>query len=70
MPRPISRRELIRKLQALGFSGPVSGGRHPFMEKGNLKVHIPNEHRTDISLGLVIRIIRRAGIDHETWDRG
>lgn len=68
MPDPISRRELIRKLRRLGFSGPI-GGRYPFMEKGSLRVHIPNEHHEDISMGLVIRIIRRAGITAGEWDQ-
>jgi hypothetical protein len=31
---PISRRELIRKFRALGFEGPISGGRHSFMQAG------------------------------------
>jgi hypothetical protein len=41
---PVSRRELIRKFRRLGFSGPVSGGRHQFMQKGTLKIRIPNPH--------------------------
>jgi len=28
--KPINRRELIKRLKALGFSGPHSGGRHSF----------------------------------------
>jgi len=68
MPRPISRRELVRKLRRLGFTGPV-GGRHPFMEKGTLRVHIPNEHHQEISLGLVVRIVRRSEIGEAEWDR-
>jgi len=27
---PISRRELIKRLKTLGFTGPYSGGRHSF----------------------------------------
>jgi len=34
MPSSISRRELIKKLKALGFTGPFSGGKHQFMKKG------------------------------------
>jgi hypothetical protein len=41
MAHPISRRELIRKFRSLGFTGPLSGGRHQFMKKGVLKVRIP-----------------------------
>ena len=68
MPHPLSRRELIRKFRTLGFTGPV-GGRHPFMERGSMRVHIPNEHNEEISLGLILRIIRRAGVTPEDWDR-
>ena len=35
--RPISRRELIRKFRALGFEGPISGGRHGFRECGQAR---------------------------------
>ena len=48
MPKPISRRELIRKFQALGWDGPFSGGKHSFMIKGAHKVRIPNPHGGDI----------------------
>jgi len=45
MAKPISRRELIRRFRNLGFTGPISGGRHQFVEKGELKVRIPNPHK-------------------------
>jgi predicted RNA binding protein YcfA (HicA-like mRNA interferase family) len=41
---PIKRRELIRYLRQLGFSGPYAGGNHEFMKRGNLKLPIPNPH--------------------------
>ena len=44
MSPSISRRELIRKFKALGFSGPYSGGRHQFMIRGRQKIRIPNPH--------------------------
>jgi hypothetical protein len=31
---PVSRRDLIRCLRALGFDGPYKGGRHHFMVRG------------------------------------
>ncbi len=34
----MSRKILIRKLRALGHSGPLSGGRHQFMIKGEKKI--------------------------------
>src|SRR5579872_6457003 len=45
MPKPISRRELIRRFRKLGFTGPISGTRHQFVVKGDLKVRIPNQHK-------------------------
>ncbi len=68
MPHPIERRELIRKLRTCGFEGPI-GGRHAFMVRGSLRLHIPNEHRETISLSLLVRILKQAGIDLDAWDR-
>ncbi len=69
MPRNISWRKLVQKLNKLGFYGPFSGGRHLFMEKNGLKVHIPNPHGSDISARLVAMIIKQAGIFLEDWDK-
>lgn len=69
MFKPISRKELIRKLRRLGFEGPISGGKHQFMKKAQLKLHIPNPHRGDISAGLVRRIAQQAGIREEDWHK-
>ncbi len=66
--KPISRRDLIRKFRALGFDGPISGGRHEFMQRGKLKVHIPGEHRRDISIPLQREIIRQAAITAQEWE--
>ncbi|MBM3257730.1 MAG: type II toxin-antitoxin system HicA family toxin [Candidatus Nealsonbacteria bacterium] len=69
MPKSISWRRLIQKFRRLGFDGPYSGGRHLFMIKDELKVHIPNPHRSEISNSLVREIIRQAGIPPEEWDK-
>ncbi len=69
MFKAISRRELIRKLRRLGFEGPIPGGKHQFMKKGELKLHIPNPHKADITAGLVRRIARQAGIHEEEWHK-
>lgn len=67
-PSTISRKELIRKFRALGFEGPLSGGKHQFMKKGSLKIRIPNPHDScDIHISLVKEIIRQAGITEEEW---
>ena len=68
MPKNISWRKLVQKFRKLEFDGPYSGGRHLFMIKFELKVHIPNPHREDISKYLVMEILRQAGISADEWD--
>lgn len=65
----VKRKELLRYLQQLGFSGPYSGGKHQFMVKGNLSIHVPNPHQGDIGRDLLLRILRQAGISKEIWER-
>lgn len=66
---PIKRRDLIRYLLQLGFEGPFSGGKHQFMTRGKMTLRIPNPHEGDISQGLLMRILRQAGIVREEWER-
>ena len=66
---PIKRKELIYYLRQVGFSGPYSGGKHQFMLKGHLRIHIPNPHKSDIGKNLLMRILREAGIDREEWGK-
>ena len=69
MPYSISRKELIRKFRALGYSGPFSGGKHQFMKKGQKKTRIANPHGSgDIHISLVKEILRQAGISNDEWD--
>ncbi len=67
MVKNISWKKLVQKLRHLGFDGPYSGGRHLFMVKANLKLHIPNPHRGDISKHLVAEILRQAHIKSSEW---
>jgi len=69
MPKSISWRKLVQKFRKLGFDGPYSGGRHLFMAKGELKVHIPNPHEGDISKHLLSEILRQAGISSIDWNK-
>ena len=69
MPKNISWKNLVKKFRAFGFDGPYSGGRHFFMIRGNLKVHIPNPHKGDISKHLVGEILRQAGISKDDWNK-
>ncbi len=64
---PVSRRELVRKLKALGFEGPFPGGKHQWMRNGGLRLTIPNPHGGEIDPGLIRRILRPAQITPEEW---
>lgn len=68
---PVSHNELIRGLRAFGFEGPLSGGKHLYMLRGNLRLTIPNPHKQKAGVDLLIRILRQAGITKEEWtERG
>jgi len=64
---PVSRRELIERLNGLGFEGPYAGGRHQFMLRGDRRLILPNPHRGDISADLLIRLLRQSGVTREEW---
>jgi predicted RNA binding protein YcfA (HicA-like mRNA interferase family) len=64
---PIKRRDLIVCLRALGFEPPVSGGDHQYMQGRGIMLRIPNPHMEDIGRGLLVRILRQAGIGREEW---
>lgn len=65
--RPISRKELVRRLRDFGYVGPVSGGRHQFMIRGTRRLILPNPHRKEISIDLLSHILSEAGISKEEW---
>lgn len=69
MPKNIPWRKLVQNFRKLGFEGPYSGGKHLFMKKGPLKVHIPFKHRGDISTGLINEILRQTEINKKEWDK-
>jgi predicted RNA binding protein YcfA (HicA-like mRNA interferase family) len=69
MPRTLSRRELIRRFRALGYTGPFSGGRHQFMVRGEKKIRIPNPHGSgNVHISLVKEILRQARISETEWE--
>ena len=71
MPRlgPIKRKDFISYFRILGFEGPYSGGKHQFMIKDDLTLHVPNPHQGDIGRELLSRILKQAGISREQWER-
>jgi predicted RNA binding protein YcfA (HicA-like mRNA interferase family) len=71
MPRfgPVKRKDFLKYLRQLGFDGPYSGGKHPFMLKGDITICIPNLHKADIGKELLVRILRQAGINKDEWEK-
>jgi hypothetical protein len=51
----ISRKDLIRKFRALGYYGPLSGGRHRFMVRGEKKIIRCSKQRANAEKMLLIR---------------
>lgn len=68
MLKNISWKKFVQRLRRLGFDGPYSGGRHLFMVKGLLKLHIPNPHGKDISKHLLSEVLRQGDISLEDWN--
>ena len=69
--KPLKPREVVRKLQQLGFQGPVAGGKHQRMihpETGQI-IPIPTHQGRDVGVGLIREIIRELGIGREKWMR-
>jgi predicted RNA binding protein YcfA (HicA-like mRNA interferase family) len=65
---PVTWKELVRRLHALGFDGPYSGrGPHPIMLRGEVRLVIPNPHRGDISVDLIKKILKQGEIDRDEW---
>jgi len=58
---------ILSTISGKGFDGPFQGGKHLYMIKGELVLTIPNPHPEDISVDLIVRIIRQAGISREDW---
>lgn len=69
MLKPMSWRALVRRLGDFGFTGPLWGGKHPFMIKGSLRLHIPRDHGSDIGISLLREILRQAEISMKDWSK-
>lgn len=64
---PVDWRTFVKRLQELGFEGSYSGGKHPFMRKGDLVLTIPNPHKGAIGIDLLTRILKQSRISREEW---
>jgi predicted RNA binding protein YcfA (HicA-like mRNA interferase family) len=65
----IKRKDLIYYLRELGFTGPYSGGKHQYMLKDELRLTIPNPHKSDIGKSLLGRILEQGEIDLADWEQ-
>ncbi len=63
----VSWRAFVKKLRKIGFDGPYQEGKHPYMVRGAVVLTIPNPHEGDISVDLLKRILRQAGISRKEW---
>ena len=66
---PISHREMINRLRRLGFTGPMSGGKHLYMVRNRRAYTIPNPHAGDIGVELLRRLLRQWGVTVVEWNR-
>ena len=65
---PVSQKDLIKRLRRLGWEGPEYRSDHPYMFKENSPpLRIPNPHAKDISVDLLNKILRQAGISRKEW---
>lgn len=39
------------------------------MVKGDITIHIPNPHHTDIGVGFLARILRQAKVSEDEWEK-
>jgi len=65
--RPVAWQDLIKRLNRLGVDGPYHGGKHPYMIKGNLVLTVPNPHRKEIGVPLLVKILKQAQVSKEAW---
>ena len=65
---PIKRSDFIRNLKKLGFTGPYPGAKRAHMQRGAARVTIPNPHTGDMSVGLLRKILRDAGVTRDEWE--
>lgn len=66
---PVKRADLIRYLRVLGFGGPYAGARQQIMARGNATLRFPNPQQGEIGTGLLLRVLKQAGIARVDWER-
>ncbi len=66
---PTKRRVLVAALRKFGFAEPRKEGKHWYMQRGEQRLTIPDDHREDISVSLLAQILTRANISRDEWER-
>lgn len=71
MPKlvPVSWQERVRRLRTFGFSGPYPGGKHLFIINETLRLTIPNPHKREVGVDLLVRLLKQANITKDEWLR-
>ncbi|HIJ65743.1 MAG TPA: type II toxin-antitoxin system HicA family toxin [Candidatus Hydrogenedentes bacterium] len=67
-PRPLPAREIVRRLERLGFRRVHQRGSHLKMQKkgeGTTRTVVVPMHRRDIAISVIGRILQQAGIEWE-----
>lgn len=64
---PISWKQLVKRLKDFGFEWPFSGGKHPYMIKSDVVLTLPNPYKNEISVDLLLRILKQAEITRNEW---
>jgi predicted RNA binding protein YcfA (HicA-like mRNA interferase family) len=67
--KPLRRADLIKRLRAFGWQGPIAGAKHQHMFKGAVNLTIPNPHRGEIGVNLLKIVLKEAGISRDDWIR-
>lgn len=70
---PCKRREFIRRLRVLGFTGPVAGTRHQMMVLGSHRIAIPGYEEYSVpKLAEMLRevsLLLERDVAADTWNR-
>jgi predicted RNA binding protein YcfA (HicA-like mRNA interferase family) len=64
---PVKHSEFVRRLKKFGLNGPYTGGKHLYMLKDDLRLTIPNPHKKEIGVDLMMKILKQAGIVNDDW---
>jgi predicted RNA binding protein YcfA (HicA-like mRNA interferase family) len=65
--KSISVKKLIIKLRDLGFDDIYTVNKHIFILDDNLRLTLPIPSKKDISIDLLARILKQAGIKISDW---